>query len=127
MSVGIVGERGADADGDGVRVGAQAMHLAARRFAREPAGPPGVIGDRAVEREGELELHERPVARERVKEGGVELARRGLLDADVDLDARGAQPLGAAARDGVRIRARDDDARTPAASSASVHGGVLPW
>ena len=87
----------------------------ARHFAGDPARPARVIGERAVERERELEPHERAVARQRVEERRIELARRRLLDADVHLDARRRAALGSAARHGVRIADAATTRRTPAA------------
>ena len=123
----IVGEHGSDPDGHGVGAGAQAMYLAPRRLAGEPARLARVIGQRAVERERELELDERPVARQGVEEGGVELARRRLLHADGHVDPRFAEPLPRRrARRGSGPSHAATTRRTPAARIASVHGGVLP-
>ena len=86
------------------------------------------VRDAPVDRGRELERHERALGlRVREQERGVE--RRGPLGEHAERHGQsvGAQRLSSAPRRGVRIADRGDHARHPAAMSASVQGGVLPW
>ena len=91
--------------------------------------------DPALARHGDppVERHRRLVGDERPAEGDpgsprLVLAPRLEAVGVLDLDPVRPEPLEPALRLGVRVeRARRRHATTPAASTASTHGGVVPW
>ena len=82
----VVGERGADADRDGVALGAPAVDQLAALDARDPAGVAGGRGDAAVERHRRLVGHQRAAGASALAEGLVEQASRGGLGTAGQLD-----------------------------------------
>ena len=74
------------------------MDFGARLRAREPGRGAALVGDRGLDRDRELEGGPREIARGRMKERGVELARVRFEHSGVDLDAFGAQDRAAAPR-----------------------------
>ena len=112
----VVGERGADADGDRVGLGAPAVDELAGRLAGDPLRVAGAGGGAAVERQRRLEDDERAPGAGVLAEGLVEEPRRGRLGAvgPLDLDAAVAEDAGpAAARLRARVVGGDDDAGEP--------------
>ena len=89
----VVGEHGADADEHRVDLGAQPVDVAARGLAGDPAAGAVGGGAAAVESGGELPGHERPAAAHRDQPRLVDLRGLGPEDADLDVHARGPQPL----------------------------------
>ena len=105
------------------------MHDGARRFARDPAAVAGRRRDLAVERHGPLGDDPRPAgSRATSRYGAFKLARGVFEQADFDVDARRAKFGGPAAGDFAETDrpSRRRRARTPAAITAFVQGGVLP-
>ena len=112
-------------------LGAPAVRAPARLLAGDPLRVAGARGDLAVERHRGLEEHPRAAGARVLAERLVEQPRAGgeLAVGDLDLDrprragsrGRGRTP----SRSGRRRRRRRG--AMPAATIASVHGGVLPW
>ena len=71
----VVGQRGADPDGDGVDLRAPPMGAAAAALARDPLGVAGARGDLPVERHGRLEEHPGPPGAGVLAEGLVDQPR----------------------------------------------------
>src|SRR6185503_6644652 len=95
---GIVRERSADPDDDGVALTPEAVSLRARLHARDPTRRPVLRGDLAVERHRRLERDMRPPQAHGGEEAAVLGAHLGASRADRHLDAARAQGLGASAR-----------------------------
>ena len=114
--LGVVGERGADADDDGVDRRAPAVGELAASLAADPLRVAGARGDLAVERHRRLEQHPRAPGARVLAESLVEQAGAGgeLAVGHHDLDALVAQDAEAAAGGllGGVVRA-DDDAPDP--------------
>ena len=109
----VVGQRGADADGDRIARGAPAVGDEPAVLAGDPLRVARLGGHLAVEAHGRLEEHPRAPGAGVLAEGLVLLARpRGELAAgEVDLDALVAQDAEAPARGLLgRVVAGDDDA-----------------
>ena len=107
---GVVGEHGAGADGDRVGGGAAAVHVGARRGAGDPLARAVGCRGAAVEARRPLHGHVRaavPGGEEPVVEHGLDLVGE---HAGRDLDARVAQPLGAAGGVLAGVGDRVDDA-----------------
>ena len=113
----------AHADGDRVGGGAQFVHEPPGRLARDPA--PAGYGDAPVQRD-RLVRDEGPPEREPGAPGLVLAARLEAVGVH-RLDALRAQPVEPAARLGVRSSEPATTRAIPAASTASTHGGVVPW
>src|SRR6202008_4151992 len=78
---------GAEPHGDGVKVCAETLAFRTGLLVADPAALTGRIVHFAVAGEGELERHPRSIRVCRgKKEWGVELQRRGFLDAEVDVN-----------------------------------------
>ncbi len=108
--LGIVGQRGLDADQDRVAPGAQQMAEAAGFFARDPLALAGDGRGLAVEALGDLQRDQRPARPQAQEEAGIEAGRLLLQDTGRDLDAglpQHGEALAADARIGVLDR-RDD-------------------
>ena len=107
---GVVGERGADADDDGVAEAPQPVRLLAGRLSGDPSRAAIEGGDLAVERHGPLERHVRAAPLHRGEERAVGGARVGLETAQGDLDAGRAERRGStAAHLRVRVGGGDHD------------------
>ena len=99
---------------------------------RDPARVAAGGSDLAVEADGRLEGHERqPSARELQERPRSGARARVAQRLDADVDRRRRPRAGARSRvpstSGLGSCTRDDRARTPAATIASVQGGVRPW
>ena len=103
-----VGAHAAHADRDGVDLRAQLVHAAARLLAGDPARPGN--GDAAVERQRELEHHERPPLRN-PRAPRLVLCARGEEVGVLDVDAGRAQDVEASCRFRVRVTGAGDDFR----------------
>ena len=127
----VVGERGADPDGDGVERRAPAVRDGAAALARDPLRVAALGRDLAVEAHRRLEDDQRAAGAGVLAEGLVLQPGAGgeLAAGDVDLDAlvaedargRGRRPSSSGRR---RRRRRGAG---PRARIASVHGGWWPW
>jgi hypothetical protein len=85
------------AHGQGVEPGPQPVGPLPRLGTRDPAGPPGAVGNAPVERGGQLERHPGPLRM------GVAVEKRGVLRGGLGLE--GGQPLHRDARTGEQLRA----------------------
>ncbi len=124
----VVGEHGADPGHDRVGLGAQPVHVGARRLTGDPAGRAVGGGAAAVERRGVLPGDER-AAGAAAGEPGLERSGGDLVGQHAGLDV---DPGRRAARRRRRRPAAVGSAHatttraTPASSSADVHGPVRP-
>ena len=123
----IVGQRRANADHDGVALRSQEMdavaHLMPGDRQRLAAGGAGL----AVCRNRELEHDMGPAVAHAPDMAGMIAARLVGADADLDRNAGRAQPRMTRARDfRIGVFQRRDDARHPAAMTASAQGGDFP-
>ena len=130
QQLGVVRERRAAADGDGVELRPPGVHERPALGRGDPAALARARGDAAVERRGQLEQHERAAAHDVRAEGGVLAAGARLERAAGELDLRrrpraGARGRGRRPRDWDR-RWRRRRARCPPPCSASAQGGWRP-
>jgi len=102
------------ADRDGIEAGPEPLHEVARRLLGQPARVPIGVGDATVDRGGELEGDERPGRVPHLMEEA-RVLRLGLVreQPELDLEAAGAKPLGAAGRHRIGVRDRRDDPPYP--------------
>ena len=117
---GVIRERGADADHDGVSLGAEAVRLSSRGLVRYPAGVAGAGGYLAVQAHGELRDDERQPGGDVLRERLDELLRFRWAVDDGHGDARLTQALDAPAS-GVRSGVHHGDAHR---GDARLHEGV---
>ena len=126
---GPIGERGAGADHDRLRVGAQLVRVGAGELRREPARRSVGGGDAAVDARRDLGDHERPAGaavmevRREIARGRARRRRRPSRRSPRRAAARSPAPAtrGSGSSSAATTRV------TPAAISASAHGGVRPW
>jgi hypothetical protein len=110
----IVGPRGVATDANGVDPGAKPVDEIAGLGTGNPARVPGPVGDPAIDRGRELEGEEGTVGVAMpVEEAGVLAAGLFREQADLDLDPRPAQEVGATPGHRVGIRLRDDNLPDP--------------
>ena len=71
----IIGEHRSHPDTDGIGAGAQVMNAPSRIGASQPPRSMGIVGDRSVHGDRELERHPRTIGPERVQKGRIQLRR----------------------------------------------------
>ncbi len=107
----VVRQHRADPDGDRIVRGSQQVHRTLRPRAGDPSRTAGCIGDRAIERHGQLQRYERSIQLEPGEKVCDQLPGPRLLDADIHPKVGLPQPLDPPTRHGVRIAQRDHHAR----------------
>ncbi len=126
--LGIIGKDRLHPHQDGVVLFSQFEPAVAGLFAGDPLRLAGAGGDAAVEGDGGFERYPRPVELRPSQPAPVENPGSFRTRSLLDLDAFGPQTLDPTA--GGRCGFAECDRRpgfNPAANTASVHGGVLPW